>query len=94
MFLFLICLLHLLAMFNGHMILSSFVLSIQTLEMLLLMYVIFKHVCNLSRMRVVYGIILFNVLDGRSMSLISLNLQHLGPRNGTTTTFCRCPATP
>ena len=77
MFLFLlICLLHLLAMFNGYMILSSSVHSFQTLEMLLFMYVFLKHSCNLSSMLVVYGIDLFNLFYSRSMSLISLNLQH------------------
>ena len=77
MFLFLlICLLHLLAMFNGYMILSSSVLSFQTLEMLVFMYVFLKHSCNLSSMLIVYGIDLFNFFYSRSMSLISLNLQH------------------
>ena len=78
MFLFLIYLLHLLAMFNGYMIMSSFVLSVQTLEMLLFMYVFFKHGCNLSRMRVVYRIDLINLISGRSVLLISLNSQHYG----------------
>jgi len=75
MFLFLICLLHLLAMFNGYMIMSSFVLSVQTLEMLLFMYVFFKHGCDLSRMLVVYGINLLNFISGRSMSLNFPNLK-------------------
>ena len=79
-FLFLICLLHLLAMFDGYMILSSFVLSFQTLEILLFMYVFFKHGCNLNSMLVVYGIDLFNPFYSRSMSLISLNLQPGGAR--------------
>ena len=71
-FLFLICLLHLLAMFDGYMILSCFVLSFQTLEILLFMYVFFKHGCNLNSMLVVYGIDLFNPFYSRSMSLVSL----------------------
>jgi len=62
-------------MFNGYMIMSSFVLSVQTLEMLLFMYVFFKHGCDLSRMLVVYGINLLNFISGRSMSLISPNLK-------------------
>jgi len=47
-------------MFDGYMILSSSVLSFQTLEMLVFMYVFLKHSCNLSSMLVVYGIDLFN----------------------------------
>ena len=62
-------------MFNGYMIMSSFVLSVQTLEMLLFMYVFFKHGWDLRRMLVVYGINFLNLISGRSMSLISPNLQ-------------------
>jgi len=62
-------------MFNGYIIMSSFVLRVQTLEMLLFMYVFFKHGCNLSRILVVYGINLLNLIFGRNMSLISLNSQ-------------------
>ena len=95
MFLFLICLFHLLPMFNGYIIISIFVLSLRTLQMLLFMYIFFKHGCNLSSMLVIYGINLLNIISGRSMSLISINSQHplhstLAGALGGAASACRC----
>jgi len=95
MFLFLICMFHLLSMFNGYMIISIFILSLQTLQMLLFMYMFFKHGCNLSSMLVIYGINLSNIISGRSMSLISINSQQplhkvLAGALGGTASACRC----
>jgi len=82
-------------MFNGYMIISIFILSLQTLQMLLFMYMFFKHGCNLSSMLVIYGINLSNIISGRSMSLISINSQQplhsvLAGALGGAASACRC----
>jgi small basic protein len=77
MFMCLICLLHLQAMFNLHMGLSSYVSCFQLLELLLFIVVIITYGIYLSYMLVLFGIKIFNIFKyDRSMSLISLSLQH------------------
>jgi hypothetical protein len=72
----LICLLHLQAMFNLQMDLSSYVSCFRLLELLLFIVVIITYGINLSYMPVLFRINIFNIFkyDG-SMSLISLILQ-------------------
>jgi hypothetical protein len=72
----LICLLHLLAMFNIQMDLSSYVTCFHVLEMLLFIAVIITYGIYLSYMLVLFEIRIFNLFKYfGSMSLISLKLQ-------------------
>jgi hypothetical protein len=76
MFICLICLLHLLAMFNLQMDMSSYVSCFHLLELLLSIAVIITYGIYLSYMLVLFGIRIFNLFKYvRSMSLISLKLQ-------------------
>jgi small basic protein len=76
MFISLICLLHLQAMFNYEMDLSSYFTCLHVLELLLFIAAIITCDICLSYMLVLFGIKIFNIFkyDG-SMSLISLILQ-------------------
>jgi hypothetical protein len=76
MFICLICLLHLLAMFNLQLDLSSYITCFHVLELLLFIAVIITYGTYLSYMLVLFGISIFNIFKYYgSMSLISLNLQ-------------------
>jgi small basic protein len=76
MFICLICLLHLQAMFNLQMDPSNYVLWFQLMELLLFIAVIITYDIYLSSMLVLFEIRIFNLFKYvRSMSLISLNLQ-------------------
>jgi small basic protein len=77
MFISLVCLLHLQAMFNYEMDLSSYLTCLHVLELLLFIAAIITYDICLSYMLVLFGIKIFNIFkyDG-SMSLISLILQH------------------
>jgi small basic protein len=72
----LICLLHLLAMFNSQMDLSSYISCFHVLELLLFIAVIITYDIYLNCMLVLFGIRIFNIFKYvGSMSLISLKLQ-------------------
>jgi hypothetical protein len=72
----LICLLHLQAMFNLQMDLSSHVSCFYLMELLLFVTVIIKYGIYLSYMHVIFRIKIFNISKYvESMSLISLSLQ-------------------
>jgi hypothetical protein len=74
----LICLLHLLAMFNSQMDLSSYVSCFHVLGLLLFIDVIITYGIYVSYMLVLFGIRIFNIfIYVGSMSLISLKLQHM-----------------
>jgi small basic protein len=76
MFICLIWLLHLLAMFNSQMDLSSYVSCFHVLELLLFIAVIITYGIYLSYMLVLFGIRMFNIFKYiGSMSLISLKIQ-------------------
>ncbi|KAJ1268195.1 hypothetical protein BS78_07G118700 [Paspalum vaginatum] len=76
MFMFLICHLHLPAMFNVEMNLSSFISGIHVLEMLLFVAVACTYGFYLSYMLVLFGIRIFNLFKYiGSISLISLKPQ-------------------
>jgi small basic protein len=78
MFICLICLLHLLAMFNLQMYLSSYITCFHVLELLLFIAVIITYGIYLSDMLVLFGISIFNIFKYyESMSLISSKLQHI-----------------
>ena len=73
----LICLLHLHAMFNVDMSMSSCIYSRKVLEYLLCIYITFLYGLSLRNMLVIFGIRLFNLFKYvGSMSLISAILQH------------------
>jgi hypothetical protein len=73
-----ICLLHLLTMFNVQMDLSSYITCFHVLELLLFIAVIITYGIYLSYMLVLFGISIFNIFKYiESMSLISLKLQHI-----------------
>jgi hypothetical protein len=76
MFISLICFLHLQAMFNYEMDLSSYFTCLHVLELLLFIAAIITYDICLSYMLVLFRIKIFNIFkyDG-SMSLISLILQ-------------------
>jgi hypothetical protein len=76
MFISLICLLHLQAMFNYEMDLSSYFICLHVLKLLLFIAAIITYDICLSYMLVLFEIKIFNIFkyDG-SMSLISLILQ-------------------
>jgi small basic protein len=76
MFISLICLLHLQAMFNYEMDLSSYFTCLHVLELLLFIDAIITYGICLSYILVLFGIKIFNIFkyDG-NMSLISLILQ-------------------
>jgi hypothetical protein len=76
----LICLLHLQAMFNLQMNLSSYVSCFHLMELLLFVAVIITYDIYLSYMPDLFRIKIFNIFKYvKSMSLISLNLQHCCP---------------
>jgi hypothetical protein len=78
MFMCLIFLLHLLAMFNSQMDLSSYVSCFHVLGLLLFIVVIITYGIYVSYMRVLFRIRIFNIfIYVGSMSLISLKLQHM-----------------
>jgi hypothetical protein len=78
MFISLICLLHLQAMFNYEMDLSSYFTCLHVLELLLFIAAIIKYDICLSYMLVLFGIRIFNLFKYvESMSLSSLILQHV-----------------
>jgi hypothetical protein len=80
MFIFLICLLHLQAMFNLEMDLSSYVSCLHLMELLLFISAIITYGIYLSYMIVLFGIRIFSIFKYvESMSLISLTLQQGGP---------------
>jgi hypothetical protein len=84
-----ICLLHLLAMFIVEMDLSSYFTCFHALELLLFIAVIFTYDIYLNYMFVLFGIRIFNIFKYvRSMSLISLKIQHKG-RHKSTSSKCR-----
>jgi small basic protein len=77
MFICLICLLHLQAMFNYEMDVSSYFTYLNVLELLLFIAVIITYGIYLSYMLVLFGIRIFNLFKYiGSMSLISIILQH------------------
>jgi hypothetical protein len=74
----LICLLHLQAMFNHLMDLSSYVSCFRILELLLFIAVTITYDIYLSYMHALFRIIIFNLFKYvESMSLISINLQQI-----------------
>jgi small basic protein len=76
MFICLICLLHLQAMFNYEMDLYSYFTYLHVLELLLFIAAIILYGIYLSYMIVLFGIRIFNLFKNKgSMSLISLILQ-------------------
>jgi hypothetical protein len=78
MFICLICLLHLLAMFNLQMDMSSYVSCFHLLELLLSIAVIITYGIYLSYMLVLFRIRIFNLFKFvGSMSLISLKIQQV-----------------
>jgi small basic protein len=80
MFICLICLLHLQAMFNFEMDLCSYFICLHVLELLLFITAIITYGIYLSYMIILFGIRIFNLFKYEgSMSLISLNLQHYNP---------------
>jgi hypothetical protein len=77
MFISLICLLHLQAMFNYEMDLNSYFTCLHVLELLLFIAAIITYGICLSYMLVLFGIRIFNLFKYvGSMALISLILQH------------------
>ncbi|KAJ1284127.1 hypothetical protein BS78_03G180700 [Paspalum vaginatum] len=80
MFMFIICHLHLLAMRNVEMDLSSFVSCFPVIEMLLFIAVTFTYGIYLSYVLVLFGIRIFNLFKYVGcMSLISLKSQQQVP---------------
>jgi hypothetical protein len=80
MFISLICLLHLQAMFNYEMDLRSYFTCLHVLELLLFIVAIITYGICLSYMLVLFRIRIFNLFKYEgSMSLISLNLQQGRP---------------
>jgi small basic protein len=78
MFICLICLLYLQAMFNYEMDLCSYFTCLHVLELLLFIPAIISYGIYLSYMIVLFGIRIFNLFKYvESMSLIPLNLQQL-----------------
>jgi small basic protein len=78
MFICLICLLHLQAMFNFEMDLCSYFTCLHVLELLLFIAAIISYGIYLSYMIVLFGIRIFNLFKYvESMSFISLILQHV-----------------
>jgi hypothetical protein len=76
MFMYLICLLHLQAMFNLQMDLSSYVSCFHLMELLLFVAVIITYDIYLSYMSVLFRIKIYNIFKyDASISLISLILQ-------------------
>jgi small basic protein len=76
MFICLICLLHLQAMFNYEMDLCSYFTYLHVLELLLFIAAIISYGIYLSCMIILFGIRIFNLFKYKgSMSLISLNLE-------------------
>jgi hypothetical protein len=76
MFMCIICLLYLLAIFIDEMNLNSYFTCFHALEFLLFIVVIFTYGIYLSYMLVLFGIRIFNIFKYvRSMSLISIKLQ-------------------
>jgi small basic protein len=76
MFICLICLLHLQAMFNFEMDLCSYFTCLHVLELLLFIVAIITYGIYMSYMVVLFGIRIFNLFKYEgSMSLISLILQ-------------------
>jgi hypothetical protein len=89
MFMCIICLLHLLVMFIVVMDLSSYFTCFHALELLLFIVVIFTYDIYLSYMLVLFGIRIFYIFKYvRSMSLISLKIQHKG-KHKSTSSKCR-----
>jgi hypothetical protein len=81
MFICLICLLHLQAMFNYEMYLNSYFTCLHVLELLLFIAAIIIYGIYLSYMLVLFGIRIFNLFKYvESMPLISLILQHIVPK--------------
>jgi small basic protein len=76
MFICLICLLHLQAMFNYEMKLSIYFTCLHVLELLLFIAAIITYDIYLSYILILFRIKIFNLFKYvESMSLISLNLQ-------------------
>jgi hypothetical protein len=76
MFICFICLLHLQAMFNLQIDLSSYVSYFQLMELLLFINVIITYGIYLSYMSILFRIKIFNIFKyGGSISLVSLILQ-------------------
>ena len=76
MFICLICLLHLQAMFNFQMDLCSYFTCLHVLELLLFIAIIITYGIYLNYMLVLFGISIFNIFKYEgNMSLIPLNLQ-------------------
>jgi small basic protein len=76
MFICLICLLHLQAMFNYEMDLCSYFTCLHVLELLLFIAAIISYGIYLSYMIILFRIRIFNLFKYEgSMSLISLNLE-------------------
>jgi hypothetical protein len=74
---FTLCGFNSLAMLIVEMNLSSLVYCLQDLEMLLFIYILFEYGLYLSSIFIIFRISLFRFYKlGRSMSLISLKLQH------------------
>jgi small basic protein len=81
MFICLICLLYLQAMFNYKMNLKCYFTCLHVLKLLLFIAAIIIYDIYLSYMLVLFGIRIFNLFKYEgSMSLISLILQHLVDR--------------
>jgi hypothetical protein len=77
MFICLIYLLHLQAMFNYKMDLCSYFTCLHVLELLLFITAIISYGIYLSYIIILFGIRIFNLFKYKgSMSLVSLNLQH------------------
>ena len=77
MFICLICLLHLLAMFNSQMDLSSYVSCFHVLDLLMLIVVTITYGIYISYMLILFRIRIFNLIKYiGSLSLISLKIQH------------------
>jgi hypothetical protein len=86
MFICLICLLHLQAMFNYKMDLRCYFTCLHVLELLLFIAAIIIYGIYLSYMLVLFGIRIINLFKSEgSMSLISLNLQQPLPAPSFTT---------
>jgi small basic protein len=80
MFICLICLVHLQAMFNYRMDLRSYFTCLHVLEWLLFIAAIITYGIYLSYILVLFGIRIFKLFKYvESMSLISLNLQQTLP---------------
>jgi small basic protein len=89
MFICLICLIHLQAMFNYEMDLSNYFTCLHVLELLLFIAAIITFVIYLSYMLALFGIRIFNLFKYvESMSLISLILQQQAPQPGKDR-YCR-----